>query len=194
MVSNRDIGFVKPGQTAEIKVDTFTYTRYGLLRGKVESLSPDAVSPDKREDAPNARPTGLDKDASAAADTGAREPVYSARVSLEKTSMVIDDQPTELAPGMAVTVEIKTGSRRIICIPPLPAHALRPREHEGAVVREAVADQVADAYSDVRQFSIPNETAPTRSRARLARSGEWPRDHDRRLDRSADRLGNRVAI
>ena len=28
--------------------------------------------------------------------------------------MVIDDQPTELAPGMAVTVEIKTGSRRII--------------------------------------------------------------------------------
>ncbi len=114
MVSNRDIGFVKPGQSAEIKVDTFNYTRYGLLRGKVESLSADAVTPDKREDAPNARPTGLDKDAAAANDSGSREPVYSARVSLEKTSMIIDDQPTELAPGMAVTVEIKTGSRRII--------------------------------------------------------------------------------
>jgi hemolysin D len=114
MVSNRDIGFVKPGQAADIKVDTFNYTRYGLLRGKVESVSADSVTPDKREDAPNARPTGLDKDGSAANDSGSKEPVYVARVSLEKTAMVIDDQPTELGPGMAVTVEIKTGSRRMI--------------------------------------------------------------------------------
>ena len=34
MVSNRDIGFVHPGQEAEIKVDTFSFTRYGLLHGK----------------------------------------------------------------------------------------------------------------------------------------------------------------
>ncbi len=114
MVSNRDIGFVRPGQTADIKVDTFNYTRYGLLHGKVQSVSADAVTPDKREDAPNARPTGLDKDASAANDAGSREPVYATRVSLDKTSMIIDDQPTQLTPGMAVTVEIKTGSRRII--------------------------------------------------------------------------------
>src|SRR5262249_15662064 len=31
MVSNRDIGFVQSGQDAEIKVDTFNFTRYGLL-------------------------------------------------------------------------------------------------------------------------------------------------------------------
>ena len=113
MVSNRDIGFVKAGQSAEIKVDTFNYTRYGLLRGKVESLSADAVTRDKREDKSNA-PHGLDKDAAAANDSGSREPVYSARVSLEKTTMIIDDKPIDLSPGMAVTVEIKTGSRRII--------------------------------------------------------------------------------
>jgi hemolysin D len=35
MVSNRDIGFVHPGQDAEIKVDTFNFTRYGLLHGRV---------------------------------------------------------------------------------------------------------------------------------------------------------------
>jgi hemolysin D len=114
MVSNRDIGFVHPGQVADIKVDTFSYTRYGLLHGAVESVSADAVTPDKREEEPNARPTGLDKDAAAASDTAAREPVYAARVSLDKTSMLVDDRHVNLTPGMAVTVEIKTGSRRII--------------------------------------------------------------------------------
>ena len=35
MVSNRDIGFVHAGQQAEIKIDTFNFTRYGLLHGEV---------------------------------------------------------------------------------------------------------------------------------------------------------------
>ena len=114
MVSNRDIGFVHPGQPADIKLDTFAYTRYGLLHGEVETVSADAVTPDKREDDPNARPTGLDKSAAASTDTGAKEPVYAARVSLDKTVMVVDDKRVSLTPGMAVTVEIKTGSRHII--------------------------------------------------------------------------------
>ena len=53
MVSNRDIGFVHPGQDAEIKVDTFTFTRYGLLHGKVVSISRDAIARDKLQDKPN---------------------------------------------------------------------------------------------------------------------------------------------
>ncbi len=114
MVSNRDIGFVHPGQRADIKIDTFNYTRYGLLHGEVESVSADAVTPDRREDDPNARPTGLDKSAAASTDTGAKEPVYAARVSVDKAAMVVDDKSVNLTPGMAVTVEIKTGSRHII--------------------------------------------------------------------------------
>jgi hemolysin D len=43
MVSNRDIGFVQPGQQAEIKIDTFNFTRYGLLQGQVLSVSQDAI-------------------------------------------------------------------------------------------------------------------------------------------------------
>jgi hemolysin D len=35
-------------------------------------------------------------------------------VSLDQTAMVIDDKRVNLTPGMAVTVEIKTGSRHII--------------------------------------------------------------------------------
>ena len=39
---------------------------------------------------------------------------YAARVSLERTQMQVEDKLVNLSPGMAVTVEIKTGSRRII--------------------------------------------------------------------------------
>jgi hemolysin D len=51
MISNRDIGFVSAGQAAEVKIDTFNFTRYGLLQGKVVSVSRDAIVSDK----PNAK-------------------------------------------------------------------------------------------------------------------------------------------
>src|SRR6202008_3411282 len=47
MVSNRDIGFVHAGQEAEVKVDTFNFTRYGLLHGNVLGVSQDAIVRDK---------------------------------------------------------------------------------------------------------------------------------------------------
>ncbi len=40
--------------------------------------------------------------------------LYSARVSLEGSKMQVEDRMVNLAPGMAVTVEIKTGMRRLI--------------------------------------------------------------------------------
>ena len=49
MISNRDIGFVSAGQAAEVKIDTFNFTRYGLLHGKVVSVSRDAIVRDKPE-------------------------------------------------------------------------------------------------------------------------------------------------
>jgi hemolysin D len=39
---------------------------------------------------------------------------YAARVSLDRTQMQVEDKLVKLGPGMAVTVEIKTGARRII--------------------------------------------------------------------------------
>src|SRR4051812_19583365 len=50
MVSNRDIGFVREGQDVEVKVDTFNFTRYGLLHGTVLGVSQDAISRDKPQD------------------------------------------------------------------------------------------------------------------------------------------------
>jgi len=98
VIANADVGFVHPGQSAKIKVDTFNFTRYGLLDGKLLSVSPDST-PVEASDAPGAR---------------SREPGFTARVSLDRTSMKIGDQIVPLRPGMAVTVEINTGERRII--------------------------------------------------------------------------------
>ena len=58
MVSNRDIGFVHSGQKAEIKVDTFNFTRYGLLHGEVLSVSSDAITRDKPQNTSNDRTAG----------------------------------------------------------------------------------------------------------------------------------------
>jgi hemolysin D len=109
MVSNRDIGFVHAGEGAEIKVDTFNFTRYGLIHGEVLSISKDAITRDKAQDKSNDR--SAEK---TSGETGGQELNYAARVSLDRTQMQVEDKLVNLTPGMAVTVEIKTGSRRII--------------------------------------------------------------------------------
>ncbi|WP_426442479.1 HlyD family type I secretion periplasmic adaptor subunit [Bradyrhizobium genosp. P] len=111
MVSNRDIGFVHAGQAAEVKIDTFSFTRYGLLHGEVINVSRDAITRDKPQDKSNDKTPGAETTSS---EPKGQEMNYAARVSLDRTQMQVEDKLVNLAPGMAVTVEIKTGSRRII--------------------------------------------------------------------------------
>lgn len=92
-VENKDIGFVNAEQEAEIKVESFPFTRFGTIEGKVVSLSKDAVPLEK--------------------------PVkgffYSARVAMAKSTIRVDNgKEVALTPGMNVSVEIKTGQRRVI--------------------------------------------------------------------------------
>lgn len=89
-VLNKDIGFVKVDQEAEIKLDTFPFQKYGTIKGKVVSVSPDAFDDEKLG------------------------PVYRIRVGLEKLNMVVDGKNASISPGMTATVEVKTGKRRII--------------------------------------------------------------------------------
>jgi hemolysin D len=128
MVSNSDIGFVQAGQQAEIKVDTFNFTRYGLLHGQVLSVSRDAVMRDRPQDRSGERAPGAANESS---EPKGQELNYSARISLDRTQMQIDDRMVDLSPGMAVTVEIKTGSRNILTYLLSP---LRRYRHE--VLRE----------------------------------------------------------
>jgi len=111
MISNRDIGFVSAGQDAEIKVDTFNFTRYGLLHGQVLNVSTDAITRDRREEATRDGSPTTEKSTS---EPKGQELVYAARVALNRTQMQIEGKSVPLGPGMAVTVEIRTGTRRII--------------------------------------------------------------------------------
>jgi len=89
-VENKDVGFVREGQPVEIKVETFLFTLYGTIPGKVLSVSDDAAAIEK---------VGL---------------IYPTRVSMDRSTIEVDGKQVNLSPGMAVTVEIKTGKRRLI--------------------------------------------------------------------------------
>lgn len=89
-LENKDVGFVQEGQVAEVKIDTFEYTKYGTVPAKVTHVSRDAVQDEKK---------GL---------------LYTIKVMLDKSSLAVDGKSMSLSPGMAVNVEIKTGDRRII--------------------------------------------------------------------------------
>ncbi|MBV9218019.1 MAG: HlyD family type I secretion periplasmic adaptor subunit [Methylobacteriaceae bacterium] len=108
-VSNRDVGFVHTGQEVEVKVETFNFTRYGLMHGHVVDISRDVVTADKREPDRGGEGAGDAKE-----DSAGGSPTYVARVALDGTSMMVDGRSEPLRPGMAVTAEIKTGSRRIL--------------------------------------------------------------------------------
>ena len=112
MIQNKDIGFVAPGQKAEVKIDTFNFTRYGLLRGEVAMVSQDAIVRERPGD--KANPARSAPALSETSEPQGQEFVYAARISLEQARMQIDDKMMDIAPGMAVTVEITTGRRRII--------------------------------------------------------------------------------
>jgi hemolysin D len=90
MILNKDIGFVEAGQTAEVKIDTFNFTKYGTIDAQIISISNDAISDEN---------LGL---------------VYMAKVLIKESQMEINNKLVNLSPGMSVTVEVKTGKRRVI--------------------------------------------------------------------------------
>ena len=108
-LSNDDIGFVHVGQKADIKVRTFNFTRYGLLHGRVLEVSPDAITRAGDNNSPSGRNASQNNDQQHDQDLA-----YGARISLDRHQMKIGKDMVDLSPGMAVTVEVKTGSRRII--------------------------------------------------------------------------------
>ena len=89
-IPNKDIGFVREEQNAEVKIETFPHSRYGTIDAKVLSISHDAINDEK---------LGL---------------IYSSLIRMEKSTINVDGKQVNLSPGMAVTVEIKTGQRRLI--------------------------------------------------------------------------------
>lgn len=88
-IENKDIGFVKVGQPAVVKIEAFPYTRYGFLHGTVQTVSNDAV-PDRK--------SGL---------------TFPVRIRLATNRIRANDTWINLTPGMSVSAEIKTGKRSV---------------------------------------------------------------------------------
>ena len=109
MISNRDVGFVRAGQPAEIKVDTFSFTKYGLLHGTVTDVSADSIDRNKPPTSDKKTPAS-----DSASEPPGHELVYAAHLTLDRTSMEVEGKEVPLTPGMAVTAEIKTGAQRVI--------------------------------------------------------------------------------
>jgi len=90
MVLNKDVGFVHPGQSVEIKIDSFPYTRYGTISGTVSHLSKDAVEDEQ---------LGL---------------VFPTKIVLLGHHILVGEQQVPLQAGMTINTEIRTGERRVI--------------------------------------------------------------------------------
>lgn len=90
-IENKDIGFISIGQEVEIKLDTFPFQDYGMLKGTVRMISPDTVSKDNNETF-----------------------MYKAYVTLVTTNLKVNGKEQFAKSGMTLTGEIKTGKRRII--------------------------------------------------------------------------------
>lgn len=89
-VANKDIGFVHPGQQAEVKIETFSFQKYGVIGAIVDEVSADAVE---------------DKD---------KGRVYRVTLRLDRDYVIANDKQVLLGPGMSATAEVKVRSKRII--------------------------------------------------------------------------------
>lgn len=115
MIQNLDIGFVETGQLAVVKIESFPFTRYGTIDGTVIKVSRDAV--DEREANALNDPGSSSKTQSlttASSPSKAQSLVFPATIQLSRRSINVDGKEIPLSPGMAVTVEIRTGERRAI--------------------------------------------------------------------------------
>lgn len=90
MLENKDIGFVRVGDAAAIKLEAFPFTRHGTLPATVTRVSPDAI------------------------DHEQLGPRFAVTLTLAARDIEIDGQRVPLRPGMALSAEVRTGSRRVI--------------------------------------------------------------------------------
>lgn len=93
-IDNKDIGFVHEGQEAQVKLETFPFTRYGTVQAQVRWVTGDAVVQVKEGQPQSA--------------------IFPATLQLQQTSVNVDGKRIKLTPGMNLTAEIKTGRRRVI--------------------------------------------------------------------------------
>ncbi len=88
--ANKDIGFIQVGQSAEVKIDTFNFQKYGVIDAQVSDINPDSEREKEKNNS------------------------YRVRLKLAKDHVVVGDKITPLLPGMSAMAEIKIRQKRVI--------------------------------------------------------------------------------
>lgn len=89
-VLNRDIGFIRQGMDAKVKMATFPFQEFGTIEGKVVQVSPNAI---------------VDKELGL---------VFPTRIKLNKHSVNVRGQEVEFTPGMSANGEIITRKKSVL--------------------------------------------------------------------------------
>lgn len=93
-ITNKDIGFVREGQMVDVRIDSFPFSEYGDVKGKIVSIGSDALPPDE---------------------------IYQfyrfpAKVELDRQTITINDREVRLQSGMSINANIKLRKRIIMSI------------------------------------------------------------------------------
>ena len=89
-ILNKDIGFIYVGQEVSLKIDAFSFQKYGTIKGEVIHISPNAVENERK---------GL---------------VYPVKIAISAESFTVNNKTVDIASGMSGTAEIKLDERPII--------------------------------------------------------------------------------
>ncbi|HYD78114.1 HlyD family type I secretion periplasmic adaptor subunit [Ramlibacter sp.] len=97
-LSNEDVGFVRSGLPARLKLAAFQFQKYGMLDATVEQVAADAAAP---QETPG---------------EGAQPALraYRTLLGLQQQWLVADGVSHRLASGMQVAAEIKLGERTVL--------------------------------------------------------------------------------
>ncbi|NEO72442.1 HlyD family efflux transporter periplasmic adaptor subunit [Moorena sp. SIO3H5] len=95
-LTNRDIGFVEPGMETEVRVDSFPFSEFGDVKGKVLSIGSDALPPD---------PAELRQDYT-----------FPAKIELDKQFMTAYGKDVPLQSGMSISANIRVRKRTVMSI------------------------------------------------------------------------------
>ena len=93
-ISNKDIGFVKPGMTVDVRIDSFPFSEFGDVKGKIISIGSDALPADQTHQYER----------------------FPAIIQLKTQNITIKGKPVTLQSGMSLSANVKTRDRTVMSI------------------------------------------------------------------------------
>jgi HlyD family secretion protein len=100
-VPSSAIGFIHPGQRADLSLDTFPATDYGRVPATVQRIGSDALTPEEQQETLGTQATGL---------------YFPAVLRLSRQSLQAGRKQIPLQPGMGLTADIHLRQRRMISV------------------------------------------------------------------------------